>query len=169
MPYESSIAVPIKTWSQNPPRKQALQKALQAMSVVADEAPWVLGSATWDDEPCLLLHWQATLHMGVLSPQPLALLGEALPRLLAKHPDVKTLVWVMASAGADLDDPFDSLREINTVLETLVRLKHLYGLTVEGVIQEPLGTYGGASLLMATLCNTLWCDSPADLHLTGAK
>jgi hypothetical protein len=162
----------IQTWSQNPSLKASLQQVLDTAIPIAETQYWRIFVAPIEETPSLVIHWRATVGKGAMHPDGLssliACLGKPLDRLMQDMPQ-KACFLVMASAGADVSAPFTSLTGINQLLETLLHVSKRYRLPLTGVLESPMGTYGGASLLLASTCDTLWAEDPADLHLIGKR
>lgn len=161
----------LKTWSQTPSLKAALDRILETATPLKKTPCWRVFAHEVEGYPnSLIVHWPAHHSHGALHAEGVNSLirfftGD-FPNLQAKIP-VDTVFLVLASAGADVKHPFDSLVAINHLLETLLALRKNHSLTLYGALLEPPGTYGGASLLLAATCQTIWCHSPSSLHLVG--
>ncbi len=137
--------------------------------------PWWVGpsarlfSEHYQETPCLIVHWEPKTVHRALTAVAIKPLSEKLKTCFEETtaPGWKTLYWVMGSAGADVKAPFESLTALNVLLQDLWLLRLPKNLSIEGVLEEPLGTYGGASLLLASVCKTIWCERLNSFHLVG--
>lgn len=161
--------MPLKTWLQNHSLKHELENILTTSVPVRETPFWKAYQTEWEGVLTLIVYWGSDHHRGALAAEGLHALTEYLnERFGTEQMDrPAAILLVVASAGADVADPFASLAGINALLETLAVLTITQDITINGVLQGPLGTYGGASLLLASVCHTLWCTSPEDLHLMG--
>lgn len=155
-------------WQSNPQLKVTLDSQWdEPARVIGSDLCWRLLSLTVDSAVYLGIDWQGGPHAGALSSGSMSRLRAALSEVLATQ-NFQALWLRMASSGADLHDPFASLIEINSFIETLDQQKRLHDLTIIGEVLSPQGTYGGASLILATICDELYMTDPSDWHLLGA-
>ncbi len=164
--------MPLPILSPTPRLKTALYNTLETESPWQATSDW--GCWYWPDTfsgASFAVRWQPPSSQRALNAQGLRSLSWTLrsPAFSAwlDQNGIAHGYWIITSAGADVHDPFASFKALNQLIETVLDLKHTHSMSFTGVVDTPLGTYGGASLFLATVCDSLWCDTPTDLHLLG--
>jgi hypothetical protein len=158
--------VDLKTWSQNPSLEAAIQNCLEYNSPIFQNSYWKLFQTEIEGNQACVIYWYSTVHSGALIPEGVNALVTWLETWQVNG--IQAIYFIFDnSAGADVTTPFESLTCINRLIEVLSRIKLNYSLTIIGCVMGFRGTFGGSSILMTTICDTLWCHQQESLHVLG--
>ena len=106
---------------------------------------------------------------GAITPQLAAALLTALTAIEQSHssnPAGTLRISIGNSAGADINNPAESLENINAILESLWKL-HAQQLRVHVTVDE--GCYGGAAILLATCADEIMLGDQSQVALFGPR
>lgn len=158
----------IKTWKENLYLKQDIYTSLSKAPVIK-RVSWQCYKSQISGITAWIVQWLSSEHKGALKGERVAEFSYFMDDALKRNAfdEIKKLFILMQSSGADLVSPFESLVEINRLMEILSLISFKYHVEINGVVEQPVGVYGGASLLMASTCDNIWCESPLDIHITA--